>query len=191
MADLPVATTRGRAIAAAAVLVVAVVAVIAVVAAGGGDELDHSQVERDVSRYLTSRLDSPTTAGCPPGVEKKPGTSFTCTGVTAGGGRVRVDVRQGDDGGTLKERVRSARYENGALVASIRGYYRENRARLGYAVASVSCPTAYDAAIEDRLTCRARYSDGVKAKIHVTVDGPANRFTWFEVDTPANKGSSG
>jgi Protein kinase domain/Domain of unknown function (DUF4333) len=179
------------AIVVGAMLAIAAVVVIAVVATGGGDDtLDDATVKRDVSRFLTSRLESSTTASCPPGVDKKAGTSFSCTGRTAEGGDVRVAVRERDDSGSLTNRITSATYDNGPLVDSIRRYYRDNKRRLGYDVATLTCPVKYDAVSRRSLTCKARYTDDVKANIDVTIDGPANRFKWFEVGTAANKGSS-
>ncbi len=180
------------AIVAGALLALAAAVVIALVATGGGDdELDDATVQRDVSRFLASRLESSTTASCPPGIAKKAGTTFTCTGRTAEGGEVRVAVRELDDSGSLTQRITSATYDDGPLVDSIRSYYRENKRRLGYDVATLSCPAEYDAVSRRSLTCKARYTDDVKANIDVTVHGPANRFKWFEVGTAANKGSSG
>lgn len=110
-------------------LLLASAAVAALALAACGDEtstLDAAATQRAVTRSVDAEIGPKVTAArCPDELERETGGTFTCTVTVQGAGRLRVEVRQVDDQGTLKVSPTAAVVSTERIVSELRSALRD------------------------------------------------------------------
>lgn len=120
---------------------------------------------------------------CPEGSSISPGVHYLCHAETRSGAVAKVFVRVGAHEG-IRRRMHVIAYRRRAVLADIRGRYRDQHERGGYGLRSIRCPRTFSARPGTAFTCPAVFTDGVHNGVTVHLESRRGRYRWREDGTP-------
>lgn len=175
---------KGRLNARRVVFFAALLALTTVLVKAGfdsGPSAAQRRAQTQVAKWAKSSLGvRGVSADCPGDSSLHAGAHYLCKVETHSGAVARVRVAIGAGGG-ISRRMRINAYRKRAVVVDIRARYRRLRQRGGYGLKQISCPQTFSANPGTEFRCSARFTDGVKGPISVTLHSRRGGFSWNEV----------